>query len=474
MRTLKKKVWLGLVFNLATLFIGIWDFGAQDGWNAGVTGIAIAMSLSFLLSVAGVVMLLRGKAAGGIVAVAGSLIFVPAGLLCMLGSLQSRADILREGLTPSATPPVAPEQEGPAGQQPQDEKAEPQEEQGGVAAASGERPKVAYRFPDQTGISIIMMVAFAFVTLILFSSGLPPALGVLGIMLGGLRLLLTKERRGAYIYALYEDRLECVVSRWSSEMVAIPYADIRDVDIRQNELLDSRIYLRVAATDGEIREISIPLHLLERDDRANATEALEKKLRELGVLREEEDEPQPRDTRADEPTRSETTDVPQPQDAQAEPGETPEAAYRFRDETGSAIFMLGFFSFIALGGLSWWVIFWGAVPGLIMGFCKLAEVGGRHKKFVYALYKDRLECVISKRGCDIVAIPFENIREGEILAADTATLVVAAEDGESYQISIPLHLIESHKQEEAAATLRRKLQELGALHDIRAAETNNA
>lgn len=82
--------------------------------------------------------------------------------------------------------------------------------------------------------------------------------------------------------------------------------------------------------------------------------------------------------------------------------------------------------------------------------------------------------MISKRGCDIVAIPFENIREGEILAADTATLVVAAEDGESYQISIPLHLIESHKQEEAAATLRRKLQELGALHDIRAAETNNA
>ena len=60
-------------------------------------------------------------------------------------------------------------------------------------------------------------------------------------------------------------------------MVAIPYTDIRDADFRQNDLLDTRIYLRVAATDGEIREISIPLHLLERDDRANATEALEKK-----------------------------------------------------------------------------------------------------------------------------------------------------------------------------------------------------
>ena len=473
MRTLKKKVWAGLALNLATLFIGIWDFGVQDGLNTAVSGLAIAMILSFLLSVTGVVMLLRGKASGGIIAVAGSLIFVPAGLICMLGSLQSRADILREGLTPSSTPPVAPQQEDSAGQQPRDGETEPREEQT-AAAKSGETPEIAWRFPDQTGISIIMMVGFACVTLILVSSKLLPALGILGIVLGGLRFVLTRERRGAYVYALYGDRLECVTSRWSSDMVAIPYTDIRDADFRQNDLLNTRIYLRVAATDGEIREISIPLHLLERDDRANATEALEKKLRELGELREEEDEPQPQDTRTDEPTRSDITGAPQPQDAQAEPGETPEAAYRFRDETGSAIFMIGFFSFIALGGLSWWVIFWGAVPGLIMGFCKLAEVGDRHKKFVYALYKDRLECVISKRGCDIVAIPFENIHEGEILAADTASLVVVAEDGESCRISIPLHLIESHKQEEAAATLRRKLQELGVLREIRAADRSNA
>ncbi|WP_300811097.1 hypothetical protein [uncultured Desulfovibrio sp.] len=93
MRTLKKKVWAGLALNLATLFIGIWDFGVQDGLNTAVSGLAIAMILSFLLSVTGVVMLLRGKASGGIIAVAGSLIFVPAGLICMLGSLQSRADL---------------------------------------------------------------------------------------------------------------------------------------------------------------------------------------------------------------------------------------------------------------------------------------------------------------------------------------------------------------------------------------------
>lgn len=358
MRTLKKKVWAGLALNLATLLIGIRDVGVQDGLN---TVLAIAMALSFLLSVTGVVMLWRGKASGGIVAVAGSLIFVPAGLLCMLGSLQSRADILREGLTPSSTPPAEPQQEGSAGQQPRDGKAEPREERS-VVATSGETPEVAWRFPDQTGISIIMMVAFALITLILVSSKLLPALGVLGIVLGVLRLILTRERRSAYIYALYGDRLECVISRWSSDMVAIPYTDIRDADFRQNDLLSTGVYLRVAATDGGIREISIPLHLLERDDRANAIEALEKKLRELGLLLEEEDEPQPQNMRANEqPARNEETGVPQPQDAQREqnagaavPVETPEAAYRFRDESGTAIYMLGFFLFIALGGFSWW------------------------------------------------------------------------------------------------------------------------
>lgn len=194
MRTLKKKVWAGLALNLATLFIGIWDFGVQDGLNTAVSGLAIAMILSFLLSVTGVVMLLRGKASGGIIAVAGSLIFVPAGLICMLGSLQSRADILREGLTPSSTPPVAPQQEDSAGQQPRDGETEPREEQT-AAAKSGETPEIAWRFPDQTGISIIMMVGFACVTLILVSSKLLPALGILGIVLGGLRFVLTRERR---------------------------------------------------------------------------------------------------------------------------------------------------------------------------------------------------------------------------------------------------------------------------------------
>lgn len=103
----------------------------RDGWNAGVISITVVLSFAFLLSVAGIILLLRGKAAGGIVGAVGSAFFVPIGLICLLGCLQSRADILREGLMPAATPSVVREQERPAEAQPSampDEQAEQNEQ----------------------------------------------------------------------------------------------------------------------------------------------------------------------------------------------------------------------------------------------------------------------------------------------------------------------------------------------------------
>lgn len=108
MRKLKRMVWAGLACNFVVLFTGSWSFGMRDGWNAGVISITVVLSFAFLLSVAGIVLLLRGKEAGGIVGAVGSAFFVPIGLICLLGCLQIRADILREGLTPVAKPPVAP------------------------------------------------------------------------------------------------------------------------------------------------------------------------------------------------------------------------------------------------------------------------------------------------------------------------------------------------------------------------------
>lgn len=281
MRKLKGKVWAGLACNLAVLFMGSWSFGMRDGWNAGVISITVVLSFAFLLSVAGIVLLLRGKAAGGIVGAVGSAFFVPIGLICLLGCLQSRADILREGLTPVATPPVAPQPQAErAGDQTQRD--EPQEQE--AAAASGEMPEAAYTFLDESALGLGMLAVFSFITLGLFPRSEPVWGAVPGIVLGLFKLVQTGARRNKFVFALYRERLECVISSWSNDLTAIPYENIRE-----GEILGKKARLVIAAEHGESREISIPLHLIDRDTREEAVATLERKLKELGVLREEEE-----------------------------------------------------------------------------------------------------------------------------------------------------------------------------------------
>ncbi len=90
-------------------------------------------------------------------------------------------------------------------------------------------------------------------------------------------------RRRKFVYALYRERLECVISAWSSDLTAIPYGNIREGMIRGSK---ARL---VVVEDGESRQISIPLHLVERSRRDEAVETMERKLKELGVLREDEE-----------------------------------------------------------------------------------------------------------------------------------------------------------------------------------------
>lgn len=297
MRKLKGTVWAGLACNLAVLFMGSWGFGMRDGWNAGVISITVVLSFAFLLSVAGIILLLRGKAAGGIVGAVGSAFFVPIGLICLQGCLQSRADILREGLMPAATPSAVREQERPAEAQPSampDEQAEQNEKSGEQqsqkeageqdrATPPGEMPEAAYTFLNETGLAIGMLVFFSLAALGIFSGGEPIWGAVPGIVLGIFKFIQTGARRRKFVYALYRDRLECVISAWSSDLTAIPYGNIREGMIRGSK---ARL---VVAEDGESRQISIPLHLVERSRRDEAVETMERKLKELGVLREDEE-----------------------------------------------------------------------------------------------------------------------------------------------------------------------------------------
>lgn len=142
----------------------------------------------------------------------------------------------------------------------------------------------------------------------------------------------------------------------------------------------------------------------------------------------------------------------------------PEAAYTFLDESALGIGMLAVFSFITLGLFPRSEPVWGAVPGIVLGLFKLMQTGARRNKPVFALYRERLECVLSSWSNDLTAIPYESIREGAI-QGKKARLVITAENGESREVFIPLHLIERDTREEAVATLKRKLKELGVLRE---------
>lgn len=87
------------------------------------------MLLAFLTSLTGVIMLIRGNPVGGIVGAAGSVFFVPIGLVCMIGCLQGRDDIRFAGYargtskTPVAAAPPGrihqAEKQNPPGPRPQ-------------------------------------------------------------------------------------------------------------------------------------------------------------------------------------------------------------------------------------------------------------------------------------------------------------------------------------------------------------------
>lgn len=100
------KTWVGLLSNLLVMIAGSYILGEAYQWDSFITGFAVIMSLAFLASLTGVVMLVRGNPAGGIVGAVGSAFFVPIGLICLTGCLQSRDNIRFAGYAPGTTAPT--------------------------------------------------------------------------------------------------------------------------------------------------------------------------------------------------------------------------------------------------------------------------------------------------------------------------------------------------------------------------------
>lgn len=96
MHPLNKKTWAGFAFvSLCTLLCCLYPI---VGWDLPETALGGAdpdcflavVLFAYLVLLAGVILLLRGKPAGGIVGAMGSVAFLPVGLLTLIGCLQCR------------------------------------------------------------------------------------------------------------------------------------------------------------------------------------------------------------------------------------------------------------------------------------------------------------------------------------------------------------------------------------------------
>lgn len=108
MRNVHAAAWIGLIINGIVLFFALlyineealyyYDsgYGYLESLSASrMDGITQVFSLlfvgGFVMSLVGVIMLFMGKPVGGIIGAIGAAIYVPIGMICMFGCIQSRS-----------------------------------------------------------------------------------------------------------------------------------------------------------------------------------------------------------------------------------------------------------------------------------------------------------------------------------------------------------------------------------------------
>lgn len=274
------------------MIVGIYRLSREYGWDSLTKGFAAVMLLAFLTSLAGVALLTRGNPAGGIVGAVGSAFFVPIGLICMIGCLQSRDNIRFAGHAPGRihqTGETKPAESAPTTEPMRDgmetrpaAPAIPPARMKNTQATSAvpvERPLIAYKFTDERLIGFLVLVMGAgagFYTLSI-GAGSGPAFLLVGVSIA--IIIRDSRRQDMHVYALYRDHLECVPGTWSSP-VSIPYADILEAKMQRN-----RVRLHLKKSDGR-EKITIPLGSIPSGEREEAHDAFAAKMRELDVLRE--------------------------------------------------------------------------------------------------------------------------------------------------------------------------------------------
>ena len=256
-RSFMKKVNLtakaGLIINLLVMLLYVYGLRDEFSRDASSDMIAGLLIIGFLLSLAGLTMLARGNPAGGIVGAAGSALFIPAGLVCMIGCFQARDKLhFADYATGAPTKP-----------------------------ASSETPLAAYEFTDERLRGLLMLLFSAAMGCYFLAHGEVAGAGS-GFLLASLGIAImarSNNREQWKAYALFRDRLECLPGAWS-EPVSIPYADILAV-----ELYWHKARLSIKRPGGE-EKIMLRFSGIPERKRNEAREIFAAKMRELGVLRE--------------------------------------------------------------------------------------------------------------------------------------------------------------------------------------------
>ena len=257
MGTLNGKILVGFVLNVA-LVIAFFSTEMADGGALAVAFFTLAAA-GVIVTGMGIAMLAHGDPAGGILGAAGSAIFVPIGLICLIGCLQSR-DKLRNAALATADASGSGTVAEPAG---------------GPAAGT---PLAAYKFADYSplfGVATLFFLAALFVVW----AQAPALLGV--VVICAARFMVARTQRKLYVCALYADHLDYASGIWATSQVTVPYAAIVEAVVSS-----SKVRLVIEREGGRTR-VSIPLSLMAGCHRREACTAIADKMRELGVLRED-------------------------------------------------------------------------------------------------------------------------------------------------------------------------------------------
>ncbi|CAK7070445.1 MAG: hypothetical protein DELT_01848 [Desulfovibrio sp.] len=313
MSKIHPAAWIGLVINIAVAFFGLEAY-------SDIPALGIAMFGAVGLTVVGLVMLGMGQPAGGILGAVGSAIFVPIGLICLIGCMRTRQALIKDAKSVDMnlvenvfgeTQPApaafkaSPVQDGPAIEGgvsfALDEAVAGGSAEQPIAAAaaapavaaresaqsldlqsSGVQPLADFRVKDQrvlmTVILGIGLVAFVFMGATMYVDVTSQV--VLVLVVCGVQLWSQSRLLSLHALALYDDHLVCLSSQavWAGENIVM-YKLIKEASIDGN-----KGYITALRTDGAgTEDVKILFGAMPSDVRDEAKKAFADKMRALGV-----------------------------------------------------------------------------------------------------------------------------------------------------------------------------------------------